>query len=93
MIEPMRPSVWRRASRNTARNVSAVRIASGEYQGWPPRMVRGFGRLDPNQRPTFYPIRPTAPACRAGADHNIVEIIYPALSSNHVPLFCCESQL
>src|SRR3954451_4531828 len=41
MIEPMRPSVWRRASRNTARNVSAVRIASGEYQACPPRVVRG----------------------------------------------------
>lgn len=25
----------------TARNVSAVRMASAEYQGWPPRVVRG----------------------------------------------------
>jgi hypothetical protein len=25
----------------TARNVSAVRIARGEYQGWPPGVVRG----------------------------------------------------
>jgi hypothetical protein len=29
MIEPINPSVWRRASRNTAFSVSAVRIASG----------------------------------------------------------------
>jgi hypothetical protein len=41
MMEPMSPSVWRRASRNTARSVSAVRIASGEYHAWPPRVVRG----------------------------------------------------
>src|SRR3954454_15082732 len=41
MIEPMRPSVCRRASRNTARSVSAVRIASGEYHACPPRPVRG----------------------------------------------------
>src|SRR4051794_25856978 len=40
-MEPIRPSVWRRARRNTARSVSAVRIASGEYQGCPPRVVRG----------------------------------------------------
>jgi hypothetical protein len=32
MIEAIKPSVWRRASRNTAFSVSAVRIASGEYQ-------------------------------------------------------------
>jgi hypothetical protein len=30
MIEPINPSVWRRASRNTAFNLSAVRIASAE---------------------------------------------------------------
>src|SRR4029077_2529266 len=41
MIEPISPSVWRRASRNTALSVSAVRIASGEYQACPPRVVRG----------------------------------------------------
>jgi aminobutyraldehyde dehydrogenase len=29
-MEPIRPSVWRRARRNTARSVSAVRIASAE---------------------------------------------------------------
>jgi len=37
IIEPINPSVWRRASRNTALNVSALRIASAEYQRWPPR--------------------------------------------------------
>ena len=36
MTKPIRPSVWRRARRNTALSVSAVRIASGEYQGCPP---------------------------------------------------------
>src|SRR4051812_44171474 len=44
MIEPMRPSVCRRASRNTARSVSAVRIASGEYHACPPRVGRGSAR-------------------------------------------------
>src|SRR4051795_12645566 len=44
MIEPISPSVWRRASRNTARSVSAVRIASGEYPAWPTRVVRGSSR-------------------------------------------------
>src|SRR4051794_23369980 len=43
-MEPTRPSVWRRPRRNTARSVRAVRIASGEYQGWPPRVVRGSAR-------------------------------------------------
>jgi hypothetical protein len=33
MTEPIRPSAWRSARRNTARRVSAVRIARGEYQG------------------------------------------------------------
>jgi len=32
IIEPIKPSVWRSASRNTVLNVSAVRIASDEYQ-------------------------------------------------------------
>jgi hypothetical protein len=41
MIEPIKPSVWRRARRNTVLSVSAVRIASGEYQACPPRVVRG----------------------------------------------------
>ena len=40
-MEPVNPSVWRRASRNTALSVSAVTIASGEYHGCPPRVVRG----------------------------------------------------
>ncbi len=44
-MEPINPSVWRRASRNTALSVSAVRIASGEYQACPPRVVvRGAAR-------------------------------------------------
>ena len=41
MREPIRPSVWRRARRNTALSVSAVRIAKGEYHGCPPAVVRG----------------------------------------------------
>jgi len=40
-MEPIRPSVWRRARRNTARSVSAVKIARGEYQDCPPAVVRG----------------------------------------------------
>jgi len=43
-MEPIRPSVWRKARRNTARSVSAVRIAKGEYQACPPRVVRGSAR-------------------------------------------------
>ena len=59
-MDPIRPSVWRRAKRNAARKVSAVRIAKGEYQGvaakgsarraWkgcggcPPGAVRGSAR-------------------------------------------------
>jgi len=35
------PSAWRYGRRSTAREVSAVRMASGEYQAWPPRLVRG----------------------------------------------------
>lgn len=30
MMEPINPSVWRSASRNTARSVNAVLIASAE---------------------------------------------------------------
>src|SRR5918997_847158 len=41
MMEPIRPSLCRNARRNTARKVTAVRIASAEYQGCPPRVVRG----------------------------------------------------
>src|SRR4051794_15450841 len=40
MTEPISPSVCRYASRNTALNVSAVRIARSEYAGCPPRLVR-----------------------------------------------------
>ena len=40
-MEPIRPSVCRNAKRNTARSVSAVRIARGEYQGCLPRVARG----------------------------------------------------
>jgi hypothetical protein len=47
-IEPISPSVWRSARRNTVRRVSAVRIARGAYQGCPPRVVRG--RLRPPGR-------------------------------------------
>src|SRR3954464_5349089 len=43
-MEPISPSVWRCTRRNTARRVSAVRIARGEYQGCPPRVVRGRPR-------------------------------------------------
>src|SRR5215210_6497409 len=48
MREPIRPSVWRSAKRNTALRVRAVRIARREYQGCPPRVVRGSAppRLD-----------------------------------------------
>jgi hypothetical protein len=35
------PSVWRSASRKTARSVSAVVIANAEWRGWPPRVQRG----------------------------------------------------
>src|SRR4051794_22412048 len=47
-MEPISPSVWRSARRNTVRRVSAVRIARGAYQGCPPRVVRG--RLRPPGR-------------------------------------------
>ncbi len=43
-MEPISPSVWRSARRNRTRSVSAVRIARGEYQGCPPRVVRGAAR-------------------------------------------------
>jgi hypothetical protein len=40
-MELIRPSVWRSTKRNTVLRVRAVRIARGEYQGCPPRVVRG----------------------------------------------------
>jgi hypothetical protein len=40
-MDPIRPSVRRRARWNTALSVSAVRIATGEYQGCPPAVIRG----------------------------------------------------
>ncbi len=40
-MEQISPSVWRKASRNTARKVSAVLIARDEYRGCPPRVVQG----------------------------------------------------
>ena len=43
-MEPISPSVWRSARRNTVRRVSAVRIARGEDQGCPPRVVHGAAR-------------------------------------------------
>src|SRR3954453_18573503 len=43
-MEAINPSVCRRARRNTARRVSAVRIARGEYQGCPPGVARGAAR-------------------------------------------------
>src|SRR3954452_14446115 len=41
MMEPISPSVWRRAKRNTALRVRAVVIARSESFGWPPGVVRG----------------------------------------------------
>ena len=43
-MEPISPSVWRRARWNTVRRGSAVRIARGAYQGCPPRVVHGWLR-------------------------------------------------
>jgi hypothetical protein len=40
-MEPISPSVWRSAKRSTAWKGRAVRMASSEYQGWAPRVVRG----------------------------------------------------
>ena len=44
MIDPIRPSVWRRPSRNTHLSVNAVSMAVAEYRAWPPRVVRGRAR-------------------------------------------------
>ena len=41
MMEPISPSVWRSARRNTARGVSAVALAKPEWRDCPPRVVRG----------------------------------------------------
>ena len=41
MTEPIRPSVWPKAKRKTARSVSALRIARGENQRCPPGILRG----------------------------------------------------
>ena len=40
-MEPVSPSVCRSARRNTSLSVSAVKIARGEYQRYPPLVVRG----------------------------------------------------
>jgi hypothetical protein len=50
MIEPIRPFVGRRTSRNTALSVSAFRIASGKYQACPPRVVRATALNDGQSR-------------------------------------------
>src|SRR5215203_5259155 len=53
MPEPISPSVWRRAKRNTARSVRAVRMARGEYQGCPPRLPTSAAHLGcPPRLPT-----------------------------------------
>ena len=57
MTEPIRPSVWRRARRNTARSVSAVRIAKDEYQGWPPGVVRASARQPSMASPVNQTVR------------------------------------
>jgi hypothetical protein len=44
MTKPINLSVWCSARRSTAPSVSALSMASGEYQGWPPRLVRGSAR-------------------------------------------------
>ena len=44
MTEPIRPSAWRRAWRNTALSVSEVGIARGGYQGCPAEVVCGSAR-------------------------------------------------
>ena len=42
MMEPVSPSVCRSARRKTSLSVSAVKIARGEYQRYPPLVVRGL---------------------------------------------------
>jgi len=43
-MEPISPSVWRNARRNTALSASAFRIAKEDYQRCPPAVVRGSAR-------------------------------------------------
>jgi len=45
------------ARRNTARIVSAVRMAGGEYQGWPPRVVRGSAAHALTASPVNYTVK------------------------------------
>jgi hypothetical protein len=59
MTEPTNSSVWRSARQS----VSAVRMASGEYQGRPPRLVRGAAR----HAAIASSVNPTV-SSRAGAD-------------------------
>src|SRR3954453_1286405 len=40
-MEPTSPSVWCSARRNTPRSVRAVALARSEWEGCPPRVVRG----------------------------------------------------
>ncbi len=55
--EPISPSVWRKARRNTALSVSAVKIAKGEYQGCPPGVVRGSARQPSTASPVNQTVR------------------------------------
>ena len=65
-MEPISPSVWRSARRNTVRRVSAVRIARGEYQGCPPRVVRGWLRPPGRDRLLREPDRQAPALTQAG---------------------------
>jgi hypothetical protein len=65
-MEPISPSVWRSARRNTVRRVSAVRIARGEYQGCPPRVVRGWLRAPGRDRLLREPDRQAPALTQAG---------------------------
>src|SRR3954470_9561377 len=63
MTEPISPSVWRYASRNTALSVSPVRIARSEYAGRAPaRARRRLPRLDHFVRETHRQAPPPAQA-------------------------------
>src|SRR3954470_1808258 len=65
-MEPISPSVWRSARRNTVRRVSAVRIARGAYQGCPPRVVRGWLRPPGRARLLREPDRQAPALTQAG---------------------------
>src|SRR3954470_21478881 len=65
-MEPISPSVWRSARRNTVRRVSAVRIARGAYQGCPPRVVRGRLRAPSRDRLLREPDRQAPALTQAG---------------------------